>query len=157
MADYLELSDTLNGSEGTGYITIDGTRRRAFELTKIELDLVPEITNKKVMGNRITQNKVKGMKIEGSMTYYWVDSAMLDLAQEYIKNGKQPYFDVQFKNDDPGADIGTNEVLATGVLLDKIPLARLDVDSSDPVTIDTSIVANDYKMLNKFKLPSIYR
>lgn len=155
--NYTRLSDTISSKEGKAYITINGSNRELFEIVSLKAQLDLNVQSKRMMGHRMLQHKVTGAEGTGSMTMYFMNSDMLRLALEYIKNGKYGGLKLQVKNEDEQSTIGTQEVLLTNVLLKTIPVAVLDADSDDPVTIDTDFTFDDIEGLNYFDLPENYR
>jgi len=158
MADnYTRLADTISSKEGKAFITIDGTNRELFEISslKAQLDLI--IQSRRMMGHRMTQHKVTGAEGTGSMTMYFMNSDMLRLAIAYIKEGKYGGLKLQVKNEDAQSTIGAQEVVMLNVLLKTIPVATIDDQSDDPITIDTDFTFDDLDGLSFFSLPENYR
>lgn len=155
--NYTRLTDTISSKEGKVYITINGSNRELFEISnlKAQLDLI--IQARRMMGHRMTQHKVVGAEGTGSMTMYFMNSDMLRLAIAYIKEGKYGGLKVQVKNEDAQSTIGAQEVVMLNVLLKTIPVATLDDQSDDPITIDTDFTFDDLEGLSFFQLPENYR
>ncbi|WP_291650036.1 phage tail tube protein [Clostridium sp.] len=155
--NYTRLADTISSKEGKAYININGSNRELFEIVSLKAQLDLNVQNKRMMGHRMMQHKVIGAEGTGSMTMYFMNSDMLRLALDYIKNGKYGGLKLQVKNEDEQSTVGTQEVLLLNVLLKTIPVAVLDADSDDPVTIDTDFTFDDIEGLNYFDLPENYR
>ncbi|MDU3348924.1 phage tail tube protein [Clostridium sp.] len=155
--NYTRLADTISSKEGKAYITINGSNRELFEIVSLKAQLDLTVQSKRMMGHRMTQHKVIGAEGTGSMTMYFMNSDMLRLALDYIKNGKYGGLKLQVKNEDEQSTVGTQEVLLLNVLLKTIPVAVLDADSDDPVTIDSDFTFDDIEGLNYFDLPENYR
>lgn len=155
--NYTRLADTISSKEGKAYITINGSNRELFEIVSLKAQLDLNVQSKRMMGHRMLQHKVTGAEGTGSMTMYFMNSDMLRLALDYIKNGKYGGLKLQVKNEDEQSTIGTQEVLLTNVLLKTIPVASLDSDSDDPVTIDTDFTFDNVEGLSFFDLPENYR
>lgn len=155
--NYTRLADTISSKEGKAYITINGSNRELFEIVSLKAQLDLTVQSKRMMGHRMTQHKVIGAEGTGSMTMYFMNSDMLRLALDYIKKGKYGGLKLQVKNEDKQSTVGTQEVLLLNVLLKTIPVAVIDADSDDPVTIDTDFTFDDIEGLNYFDLPENYR
>ncbi|MDC4242435.1 phage tail tube protein [Clostridium tertium] len=155
--NYTRLADTISSKEGKAYININGSNRELFEIVSLKAQLDLTVQSKRMMGHRMMQHKVIGAEGTGSMTMYFMNSDMLRLALDYIKNGKYGGLKLQVKNEDEQSTVGTQEVLLLNVLLKTIPVAVLDADSDDPVTIDTDFTFDDIEGLNYFDLPENYR
>ena len=155
--NYVRLADTISSKEGKAYITIDGKNRELFEISNLKSQLNLTIQARRMMGHRMTQHKVVGAEGTGSMTMYFMNSDMLRLAIAYIKEGKYGGLKLQVKNEDAQSTIGTQEVVMLNVLLAIIPVAVLDDQSDDPITIDTDFTYDDLDGLSYFDLPANYR
>lgn len=155
--NYTRLADTISSKEGKAYITINGSNRELFEIVSLKAQLDLTVQSKRMMGHRMLQHKVTGAEGTGSMTMYFMNSDMLRLALDYIKNGKYGGLKLQVKNEDEQSTVGSQEVLLTNVLLKTIPVASLDSDSDDPLTIDTDFTFDNIEGLNFFDLPENYR
>ena len=147
MADkHVRLEDTISSKEGKAFITVDGQNRELFEISSISAKLDLIIQSKAMLGHRMTQHKVVGAEGTGSMTMYFMNSEMLRMAIEYIKNGKMPEIKLQIKNEDNQSTV-----------LNSIPVASIDDSSDDPITVDTDFTFDDIEGLSYFDLPSNYR
>ena len=155
--NYVKLSDTISSKEGKAYITIDGRNRELFEISSLNAQLELNVQSRQMLGHRMVQHKVIGAEGTGSMTMYFMNSDMLRLAIQYIKNGSYGGLKLQIKNEDPQSTIGKQEVVLLGVLLNTIPVAALDDQSDDPITIDTDFTFDDIEGLSFFDLPANYK
>lgn len=155
--NYTRLADTISSKEGKAYITINGSNRELFEIVSLKAQLDLNVQSKRMMGHRMTQHKVTGAEGTGSMTMYFMNSDMLRLALDYIKNGKYGGLKLQIKNEDEQSTVGSQEVVLLNVLLNTIPVASIDADSDDPITIDTDFTFDDIEGLSYFDLPENYR
>lgn len=158
MADnYPRLADTISSKEGKAYITIDGSNRELFEISKLTAQLDLTVQTRNMLGHRMTQHKVTGAEGTGSMTMYFMNSDMLKLAIKYIKEGKYGGLKLQVRNEDSQSTIGSQEVVLLNVLLKTIPITTLDDQSDDPITIDTDFTFDSLEGLSYFDLPENYR
>lgn len=157
MSNYTRLADTISSKEGKAFITINGVNRELFEISSLKAQLDLDIQSRKMLGHRMTQHKVVGAEGTGSMTMYFMNSDMLRLALNYIKNGSYGGLKLQVRNEDSASSVGTQEVVLLNVLLKTIPVATLDDQSDDPITIDTDFTFDDIDGLSYFNLPQNYR
>ena len=155
--NYVRLSDTISSKEGKAYITINGQNRELFEISSLTAQLELNVQSRQMLGHRMVQHKVIGAEGTGSMTMYFMNSDMLKLAIQYIKEGKYGGLKLQIKNEDAQSTIGKQEIVLLGVLLNTIPVATLDDQSDDPITVDTDFTFDDIEGLSFFKLPANYR
>lgn len=158
MADnYTKLADTISSKEGKAYITINGSNRELFEISSLKAQLELNVQARNMLGHRMTQHKVIGAEGTGSMTMYFMNSDMLKLAIAYINNGSYGGLSLQVRNEDSQSTIGAQEVVLQNVLLKTIPIAILDDQSDDPITIDTDFTFDSIQGLEYFGTPANYR
>lgn len=155
--NYTRLADTISSKEGSAFITTNGQNRKMFEISKLTAQLDLNITARPMLGHRMTQHKVIGAEGTGSMTMYFMNSDMLKMALDYIKNGKSQDIKIQVTNEDSQSTVGRQTVVLTGVQFNTIPITTLDDSSDDPVTVDTDFTFDDIEGLEYFKLPENYR
>lgn len=155
--NYTRLADTISAKEGKAYITIDGVNRELFEISSLSAQLELNIQARRMLGHRMTQHKVTGAEGTGSMTMYFMNSSMLRQALDYIKKGSYGGIKIQVKNEDEQSTVGAQEVVLLNVLFGTIPVATIDDQSDDPVTVDTDFTFDDMEVLSYFDLPENYR
>ena len=155
--NYVKLSDTLSAQEGNVYITIAGQNRPLFEVVKISASVEKDVKEKKMLGNRITQHKIIGASISGSVTLALMNGDLLKATVAYLKTGVYPSITIQLKNLDQASTVGTRQAALTGVIFKTELISMLDSDSDDIVTYDTDFTADGIELLNDFVLPANYR
>ena len=148
----LDFKDTINGAEGRAYATINGNVELMFYLKKLEAKAEKKKNEGKTIGNRATQHKPTGWNGTGSMTIYYVTSIFRKMILEYIKTGKDTYFDIQVVNEDPTSSAGKQTIAIKKVNIDSSILAKLDVDS-DSLDEEVSFTFEDYDILDEFSNP----
>lgn len=153
---FTRLSDTIASNEGKVFITIDGQNRELFEVQSIKAQLDLIIQERRMLGNRMTQHKVVGVTGTGSATLYFMNSQMLNLAIQYIKNGKFANNKIQMKNEDPQSTIGKQEVVISNTIFKTIPVAAVE-ESDDPITFNSDFTFDGIENLESFVLPANYR
>jgi hypothetical protein len=154
---YTKLSDTLSSKEGRAYITINGSNRKMFEVSKLEATLELSIHEKQLLGHRMKQHKIVGAEGTGSMTYYFMNSQMANSAIDYVNSGKFTGFTIQAANEDQQSTVGKNEVVLYNVIPKKFPLVHIDDSSDDPITVDTDFTFDSVSSLSSFNLPTNYQ
>ncbi len=158
MADnYVRLSDTISAKEGKAYITINGQNRELFEISSLKAQLELKVQERQMMGHRMTQHKVVGATGTGSMTMYFMNSDMLNLAIDYIKEGKYGGLKLRVINEDSQSTVGKQDVELKNVLFKTIPVTTLDDQSDDPITIETEFTFDDLTGLEFFQSPANFR
>lgn len=157
MSNYTKISDLVTGTEGSAYITVNGSNRYFFELQKPDANIEFTVISKKLMGHRMKQHKVVGAEGKGTMTIYNVSPAALEVYNEFIKNGKVPPISIQTTNEDKASTIGRRVVVMRSVILAKVPVASLDDTSEDLSTTDTDFTFDDVDNLESYVLPENMR
>ena len=158
MADnYVRLADTISSKEGNAFITIDGVNRELFEVSSLKAQLDVTVQARNMLGHRLTQHKAVGAEGTGSMTMYFMNSDMLKLALEFINGGSFGKIKIKVRNEDPQSTVGKQVVVLHNVLLKTIPVATLDDQSDDPITIDTDFTFDSIEGLTFFDKPENYK
>lgn len=157
MESVSKLSDTISSREGKAYITISGSNREAFDLSKLTAELELSVTDKQLLGHRMKQHKVTGCEGTGSATFYFMNSEQLNAAIAYVNSGSFTGFTLLVMNDDAGSTVGRQEVALYNVIPKKFPLAYLDDSSDDPLTYDTDITFDRMALLGSFNTPGVYQ
>lgn len=148
----LDFKDTINGAEGRAYATIDGNVELMFYLKKLEAKIEKKKTEGKTLGNRATQHKANGWNGTGSMTIYYITSVFRKMLLEYIRTGKDTYFDIQVVNEDPTSNVGKQTTVIKKVNIDASVLAKLDVDS-EAMEEEVAFTFEDFDILDEFGKP----
>ena len=157
MGAYTKISDLVTGTEGKAYITVDGSNRYFFELSKINASIEFSVIAKRLLGHRMKQHKVVGAEGKGDMTIYNVSPAALKIYNDYIKTGKTPEISIQTINEDPSATIGRRTVTLRCVILSKVPVMALDDDSEDLDKFDTDFTFDDLDNIESYNIPDNMR
>ncbi len=90
------------------------------------------------------------------MTMYFMNSDMLKLAISYLDGGEFGNITLEVKNEDPQSSLGAQRVRLYNVLLKTIPVANLDDQSDDPITIDTDFTFDRIEGFEYFKTSDTY-
>lgn len=150
---YLRLADTISAKEGSAFIIINGVSRPLFEVSTLKAQLDLTVQTRKMLGNRMAQHKIVGAEGTGSMTMYFMNSDMLKLAIGYLSNGNFGTISIRVINEDSQSSVGSQEVMLNNVLLKTIPVASLDDQSDDPITVDTDFTFDSISNMKYFNNP----
>lgn len=151
---FLRAGDTISGQEGRAFATINGQVEEMFYVKTLEATVEKNKTDVKTLGKRGTQHKANGWTGTGSMTIYYVTSRFRQLMLDYIKTGKDTYFDITIVNEDEGSSIGKQTVVLRDVNLDSVIMAKVDTES-EVLDEDTDFTFEDVDVLDQFKAPSL--
>ena len=152
MAGYLRAGDTISGQEGTAQAIINGKVESLFMIKSLEATIEKNKEEIKTLGRRGTQSKAAGWSGSGSMTVYYVSSLFRRLILDYVKNGRDVYFDIIISNDDPTSTIGRQTVALHGCNLDSVMATKLDIDAT-ALDEDLDFTFDDVDLLEEFSLP----
>lgn len=149
---FFKADDTISGQEARAYTTINGQVEEMFYAKNLEATAEKNKSEIKTLGKRGTQHKATGWSGSGSMTIYYATSMFRKMMLEYIKNGKDIYFDIQVINEDPTSSIGKQTTVLKNVNLDSVVMAQFDVDS-DALEEDIDFTFDDVDILDEFGKP----
>ena len=125
----LKAGDVISGQEATATMNINGTVVDLFFAKSVEATFNKEKVDVRTLGNRAKQKKTVGWEGTGSLTAYYCSSVFREMAVEYIKTGKDLFFDLIITNEDATSTIGAQTVALYDVNLDTTTLAKFDTDS----------------------------
>ncbi|QOS98109.1 phage tail tube protein [Brevibacterium sp. JNUCC-42] len=151
---FLKFEDTISGAGGRAYATINGRVEEMFYLKKFEAKMEKTKKEGKTLGYLGTQHKATGWKGTGSMTIYYVTSLFRQMMLDYMKTGKDIYFDVQIVNEDSTSSIGKQTVVIKGVNIDSITMVQLDIDSEE-LDEEVSFTWQGADILDSFVKPTL--
>ena len=127
---FLLERDTVNGAEGTVYITRNGKQIEVIGLKNIQPVGGIQSTDMRSIGTRVIQDKPNGVKLTAKgKVYYGSNGSNLfqEMLLNYITKGVMEYFDVQINNTDPTVSMGSQIMAYYGChLTGEIPLSILD-------------------------------
>lgn len=149
---FMDLKDAVSGAEGRAYATIKGNVEEMFFAKAIEATAEKKKTSGRTLGRRGEQQKTTGWSGSGSMTIYYATTLFRQMMLEYIKTGKDTYFDLTIVNDDPSSTIGKQTVVLKNVNLDSVVMAKIDVDS-DALDEEVDFTFDDVDILDSFGKP----
>ncbi|MCF6464204.1 phage tail tube protein [Clostridium sp. Cult1] len=147
---FMRAEDAISGKLGKAFATINGEVHEMLYLKNIEATAEKNKVEVPVLGRTGTQHKAGGWSGTGTATVYYATSKFRELMLEYIKTGKDTYFDILIENDDPTSNIGQQTTILKGVNLDSVIMAKLDVES-ETLDEDISFTYNDVDITNKFR------
>lgn len=145
----LQAEDAVNGREGIATAVIDGKVVELMELANLSITVEKEKTEFKAMGTRNTQNKTIGWSGTGSANVRYVSSRYAKMLHTYVKTGKDTYFTIVVKNEDPSSKTGRQVIQVLGCNIDSADIAKLDVDA-EILDQDIDFTFNDFNILEEF-------
>ena len=150
---FLKAGDTISGQEGRAYATINGQVEEMFYIRTLEATIEKQKTEVRTLGRRGVQHKASGWNGTGTMTIYYVTTLFRQLMLDYIRNGRDVYFDITIVNEDPTSSIGRQTVVLKGVNLDSVMAARLDTET-EVLDEEISFTFDDVDIMDSFTSPA---
>jgi hypothetical protein len=123
----IKAGDVISGKLAKAYLTIDGSVREMFWAKNIEASVKKKKTEVPVLGQTGLKFKSSGWSGSGKMTIYYSTTLFRSIMLDYIKTGRDKYFDITVENDDPASQIGRQTVVLRSVNLNSACMAKLDV------------------------------
>lgn len=145
----LKAWDAINGALGTCFLTVNGKKEEMLYVKDIEAKIKKNKTEIKVLGQTGTKHKSNGWSGSGTMKLYYSSTKFRNLMLDYVKTGKDVYFEIVIENNDPSSDIGRQSVALKQVNIDNVTMAKLDINSTE-LDEEVSFTFNDIDILKSF-------
>lgn len=154
---YLFERDTVNGAEGTAFVTRNRKNVELVGFKNIRAGAGIQSTDMRCVGTRCIQDKPNGSKLTGKGNVYYGSNGsnmFRDMVLNYINNGVTEYFDIQINNTDPTVSMGNQIAAYYGChLTGDIPLSILD-DEQAMLSYDFNFSYTRVAMIQKFTDPT---
>lgn len=128
---FLKAEEIISGQEGRAYLKVNGRNRELMYLKSVEAVVTKKKTAVRTLGRSGDQYKAAGWSGRGKMSVYYVTSLFRELMIQYIRTGKDVYFDLVVVNDDGNSSFGRQTVALRNCNLNSVVLAKLDVNADD--------------------------
>ncbi len=128
---FLKAEEIISGQEGRAYLRVNGRNRELMYLKSVEAVVTKKKTAVRTLGRSGDQYKAAGWSGRGKMSVYYVTSLFRELMIQYIRTGKDVYFDLVVVNDDGNSSFGRQTVALRNCNLNSVVLAKLDVNADD--------------------------
>ena len=147
---FFRENDAISGKQAKAYATINGRVEELFYAKSIEATIEKNKVDVPVLGKTNTPKRSAGWSGSGTMTIYYVTSVFRQLMRDYIKTGKDFWFDLQIVNEQPGSSTGKQTTMLKDCNLDSVIAARFDATSDDMLDEEMPFTFNDYDLLESF-------
>ena len=128
---FLKAEEIISGQEGRAYLKVNGRNRELMYLKSVEAVVTKKKTAVRTLGRSGDQYKAAGWSGRGKMSIYYVTSLFRELMLQYIRTGKDVYFDLVVVNDDGNSSFGRQTVALRNCNLNSVVLAKLDVNANN--------------------------
>lgn len=147
---FLNAGDTINGTQGEVLINVNGNIINAGWISKITATATKQKKEIKVLGLRESQYKANGWTGEGSATIHDVTSVFRRMMIDYVKTGKDAYFDILTTVDDPNSNAGAERMRLGKCNINSCDLVNLDANAEELET-DIDFTFSEADMLEEHK------
>ena len=146
---FLKAEQIISGQAGRAYANIDGRNRELMYLKSIDASVTKRKTAVRTLGKTGDQFKAAGWSGKGKMTVYYVTSLFREMMLDYMKTGRDSYFDIVVINEDENADAGRQTVVLKNCNLDSVGLGPLDVGAGN-LDEEVSFTFDGAELLDSF-------
>jgi len=147
---FMRESDAISGKQAKAFATINGRVEELFYAKSVEATIEKNKVDVPVLGKTNTAARSAGWKGSGTMTVYYVTSTFRQLMRDFVKTGKDFWFDLQIVNEDPTSGAGKQTALLINCNLDSIIAAKFDATSDDMLDEEMPFTFEDYDILEQF-------
>lgn len=145
----LEGKDVIAAKEGSAYVTANGKNTVLFYAKSVNAKIKKDKKEIKALGSRMTKHKTVGASGEGTLKIYEVTSEFKKMIHEYIKNGKDIYFNIIVTNNDPTTEYGSEVKALYGCNIDEVDVVNLDAEG-EFLEQEMSFTFDDFELLSEF-------
>src|SRR5690606_16599747 len=146
---FMKESDAISGKHAKAYATINGQVEELFYARSLEATIEKNKTDVPVVGKTNIGQKAVGWTGTGTLNIYYVTSLFRRLVRDYIKTGRDFYFDLTVSNDDPTSATVRQTVVLKNCNRDSVIAAQFDATSDEPLNEDVSFTFDDYDILEQ--------
>lgn len=144
-------SDAISGKQARAYATISGRVEELFYAKSIDTTVEKNKVDVPILGKTKTPQRSAGWSGSGTLTIYYVTSLFRRLMIEYIKTGRDFWFDLQVVNEDPQSSAGKQTVILRNCNLDSVTIAKFDATTDDMLDEELPFTFDDVDMPDEFK------
>lgn len=147
---FFRNQDAISGKMARAYATINGRVEELFYAKSIEATIEKNKVDVPVLGKTTTPQRSAGWSGSGTLTIYYVTSLFRQLMVEYVKTGRDFWFDLQVINEDPVSSAGKQTVVLKNCNLDSVVIAQFDATSDDMLEEEMPFTFDDVDILDSF-------
>jgi Protein of unknown function (DUF2001). len=147
---YMNVEDTISGKQAKATAIINGQVEELFYAKTGEATIEKTKADVPLLGKTTVGKKTMGWSGTGTLTIYYMTSKFRELTLEYVKTGRDFYFDLQIVNEDPASRTGKQTVLLRHCNLDSVLLAKFDATAEDSLEEELPFTFEDFDILDKF-------
>ena len=146
---FLKAEQIVSGQAGRAYANIDGRNQELLYLKSIDATVTKRKTAVRTLGHTGDQYKAAGWSGKGKMVIYYMTTLFREQMLQYMKSGKDSYFDIVVINEDDNAGAGRQTVVLKNCNRDSVVLAKLNVEA-DNLDEEVSFTFDGAEILDSF-------
>ncbi|OMF17247.1 phage portal protein [Paenibacillus amylolyticus] len=147
---FFKAEDAISGKLGTAFATIDGRVEELFYAKAIEATAEKNKVEVPILGKTANSQRSVGWSGTGTLTIYYVSPIFRRMMLDYVKTGKDTYFDMQITNEDPTSAAGAQTATLIGCNIDSVIVTKLDTSSDDMLEEEIPFTYNDFDYVDEF-------
>lgn len=147
---FFRSQDAISGKMARAYATINGRIEELFYAKSIEATIEKNKVDVPILGKTTTPQRSAGWSGSGTLVIYYVTSLFRQLMVEYVKTGRDFWFDLQVINEDPVSGTGKQTVVLKNCNLDSVVIAQFDATSDDMLEEEMPFTFDDVEILDSF-------
>jgi hypothetical protein len=147
---YMNVQDTISGKQAKATVTINGQQEELFYAKTGEATIEKTKADVPMLGRTTVGKKTVGWTGTGTLTIYYMTSKFRELTKDYVKTGKDFYFELTIVNEDPSSRAGKQTVVLKRCNLDSILLAKFDATAEDSLEEELPFTFEDFDIPDKF-------
>jgi hypothetical protein len=147
---YFREQDAISGKQARAYVKINGRVEELFYAKSLEATIEKNKVDVPVLGRTNTPQRSAGWSGSGTLTIYYVTSVFRQLMLDYMKTGRDFYFDLMIVNEDPQSSAGKQTVILKDCNLDSVVAAKFDASSDDLLEEEMPFTFSNVEMNDQF-------
>lgn len=147
---FFKAEDAISGKMAVAYATINGRVEELFYAKAIEATIEKNKVDVPILGKTNVPQRSAGWSGTGTLTVYYVTSMFRQMMRDYVKTGKDTFFDLQITNEQPGSATGKQTAALIDCNIDSVIAASFDANSDDMLEEEIPFTFGDYDLLDEF-------
>jgi hypothetical protein len=147
---FFRNQDAISGKMARAYLKMNEQNIELFYAKAIEATIEKNKVDVPILGKTNTSKRSAGWSGSGTLTIYYVTSLFRKLMEEYVKTGKDFWFDLMIVNEDPVSSAGKQTVVLKNCNLDSVIIAKFDASSDDMLEEELPFTFDDVEIIDQF-------
>lgn len=144
--------NVISSKEGKAFITKNSQNRHMFRAKDVEATLSKNKQEIRMLGRRMVGHKTTSIQGAGTLTVYQVSSEFKQDCVDYIRTGRDVYFNLQIEIEDASTSFGRESIVLIGCNFDEVGIAALSAEDGI-LEMSMPFTFEDVEILTPFKIP----